>query len=44
MVGLWVRCLGHGRRRGSVVVVVFGVGHCGGCGFLFLFFLAVTGA
>ena len=33
---------GRGWWRGLVVVVVFGVGHCGGCGFFF--FLAVTDA
>ena len=28
VIGLWVRCLGRGCRRGSVVVVVFGCDRC----------------
>ena len=36
---LWLLFLffGCGWWRGSVVVVVFSVGHCGGCGFFFFF-------
>ena len=42
---LWLLFLffGCGCWRGSVVVVVFSVGHRGGCGFFF-FFLVVTDA
>ena len=41
LCGCFFFFFGCGWRRGSVVVVGFGVGHYGGCGF---FFLAVTSA